>query len=136
MRTLLRFAGFHRQQKPGLLRGLLHLEVCKSRSAPGIELEITTFRKSLYVSVLSFAFFFEGQKSFLWPALLVRTGHSHSILRHRPQKSSTYVTLLRARRLLLRRLGLLVSTGVHTSSDMYGHQPYFQCYKLKQTQNS
>ena len=32
-----------------------------------------------------------------------------------PPKSSTCVTLLRARRLLLRRLGLIVIIGVHTS---------------------
>ena len=66
MRTLLRFAGFHRQPSSGLLRGLLYLEVCKSRSASGIELEITTFRKSLlYFFVLSFVHFFGGQKIFL-----------------------------------------------------------------------
>ena len=38
MGTLLRFAGLHRQPSSGLLRGLLHLEICKSRSASDIEL--------------------------------------------------------------------------------------------------
>ena len=47
VRTLLRSAGFRRQPSPGLLRDLLYLEVCKSRSASDIELEITTFRKLL-----------------------------------------------------------------------------------------
>ena len=56
MRVLLHFAGFHRQPSSGLLRGLLCLEVCKSRSASGIGLEITTFRQS-YFFVLSFALF-------------------------------------------------------------------------------
>ena len=35
-RTLLRFAGFHRQPSFGLLQGLLYLDACKSRSASGI----------------------------------------------------------------------------------------------------
>ena len=35
-RTLLRFAGFHKQPSFGLLRGLLYLEACKSRSASSI----------------------------------------------------------------------------------------------------
>ena len=35
-RTLLRFAGFHRQPSSGLLRGLLYLEACESRSASGV----------------------------------------------------------------------------------------------------
>ena len=35
-RTLLRFACFHRQPSSGLLRDLLYLEACKSRSASGI----------------------------------------------------------------------------------------------------
>ena len=38
VRTLLRLAGFHRQPSSGLLRGLLYLEVCKSRSASSIGL--------------------------------------------------------------------------------------------------
>ena len=47
MQTLLRFAGFQRQPFAGFLRGILYLEVCKLCSASSIELEITTFRKSL-----------------------------------------------------------------------------------------
>ena len=35
-RTPLRFASFHKQPSFGLLRGLLYLEACKSRSASGI----------------------------------------------------------------------------------------------------
>ena len=35
-RTLLRFAGFHKQPSFGLLRGLLYLEACKLRSASGL----------------------------------------------------------------------------------------------------
>ena len=58
VRTLVHFAGFYRQPLSGLLRGFLCLEVCISRSASGIELKITTFRKSLlYLFVLSFALF-------------------------------------------------------------------------------
>ena len=55
------------------------------------------------------------------PALLVPTGHSHSISRHGPRKSSTCATLLRAHMLLLQRLGLLVSSGVHPSRDTKRH---------------
>ena len=44
VRTLLRFARFHRHPSLDLLRGLLYLEVCKSRSASSIELGITTFQ--------------------------------------------------------------------------------------------
>ena len=35
-RMLVRFAGFHKQQSCGLLRGLLYLETCKLRIAFGI----------------------------------------------------------------------------------------------------
>ena len=49
VQTLLCFAGFHRQLSSGLLQGLLYLEVCKPRSASGIELEIMTFRKSMLI---------------------------------------------------------------------------------------
>ena len=38
VRILLRFDSFHRQASPGLLRGLLQIEVCKMRSASNIEL--------------------------------------------------------------------------------------------------
>ena len=63
MRRLVRFVGFHRQPSLGLLRGLLYLEVCESRSAFGIELKITTFRKwLLYFLVFILALFFGGQK--------------------------------------------------------------------------
>ena len=47
VQKLLRFSGFHRQLSSGLLRGVLYLNVCNSRSASGIELKITTFGKSL-----------------------------------------------------------------------------------------
>ena len=57
-RTLLRFAGFHKQPSFGLLRGLLYLEVCKSRSASGIQSEITTFRKVVIIFLLLALFFF------------------------------------------------------------------------------
>ena len=64
-RTLLHFASFHKQSSFGLLRGLLYLEACKSRSASGIESEITTFRKSsLFFQLLALLFFFGGQKIF------------------------------------------------------------------------
>ena len=94
-------SGFHRQQSLGLLRGLLYLEVCKTRSASGIESEITTFRKSLFdIFVLSCALFFSEDRKSLFHAISVPTCHSHSISRHRPRKSSTCATLLRARRLI------------------------------------
>ena len=112
VQTILRLAGFHRQPSLGLLRGLLYSEVCKSRSASGIELEITTFRKSLlYFLFLCLLFFFGGQKIFFVCHKFI--GHSHSISQHRPRIPCA--TLLRARRLLLQRLGLLVNIGVHTS---------------------
>ena len=78
--------------------------------------EITTFRKSsLFLALL----FFSGeQEIFFCLALLVSIDHSHSTLRHRPRKSSTCAALLRARRLLLRRLGSLVIIGVHTSEGI------------------
>ena len=62
VQTLLRFAGFYRQPSLGLLRGLLYLEVCKSRSASSIELEIPTFPKVLIFSCFEFALFFGWQK--------------------------------------------------------------------------
>ena len=84
MRKLLRFAGFHRQPSLGLLWGLLYLEVCKLRSASGIELEITTFRKLLlyYFCFEHCSFFSEDRKSFFCPVLSVPTGHGHSTSRH------------------------------------------------------
>ena len=58
MRTIMWFAGFHRQPLLGLLRGFLYLEVCGSRSASGIELEITIFGKPLlYILFLALLFF-------------------------------------------------------------------------------
>ena len=65
VRTLLHFAGFHRQPSLGLLRGLLYLELCESRSVSSIELKVTTFRKSLLFSLfLALLFFSEDRKSF------------------------------------------------------------------------
>ena len=88
-RTLLRFAGFHRQPSFGLLRGLWYMEACKSRSASGVWSEITTFRNSLlWFLILALLFFSEDGKSFLFLALLVSIDHSHSISRHRPRKPS------------------------------------------------
>ena len=59
MRTLLHFAGSRRQPLSGLLRGLLYLEVCKSRSASGIELKIKDFPNVVAIFfILSFALFF------------------------------------------------------------------------------
>ena len=117
VRTFLCFAGFHRQPSSGLLRGLLYLEVCKLRSAFSSELEITTFQKLLQCCfVSSFALFFGGQKISLCPAWSVLT--SHSILRHRSRKNSTCATLLRAHRVLLRRMELLVSINVYTWEDI------------------
>ena len=93
VRTLLHFAGFHRQPLLGLLRGLLYLEVCESRSASSIELKIITFGKWLLPFVFNLASFFsKNRKSFLCPALSVPK--SHSISGHRPripsQKFNTY----------------------------------------------
>ena len=110
---ILRFDGFHRQPSLGVLRCLLYLEVCESRSAPGIESEITTFRKSL----LALLIFFGGQKIFF---VSCGIGSYRSQSQHIAAQAShplaTYATLLRARRLLLRRLELLMSIGTHTSS--------------------
>ena len=61
-RTVLHFSGFHRWPSFGLLRGLLYLEVCKSRSASSIELEIPTFPKVLIFSCFEFALFFGWQE--------------------------------------------------------------------------
>ena len=117
VRTLLCFAGFHRQPSLGLLQGLLYLEVCKSRSAFYIELEKRLSEIRCYIVLFrALLLFFGGQKIFLCRALSVPTGHS--ISRHSPRKSSTCATLLRARRLLLRRLGLIASSGVRTSGDI------------------
>ena len=50
----------------GLLRGLWYLEPCKSRSASGIQSEITTFRKSsLFFFFFALLFIFGGQKIFV-----------------------------------------------------------------------
>ena len=81
VRTLLRFAGFHRQPSFGLLRGLSYLEVCKSSSTSGIYMwwKISAFRNSL----LYFWFC-----SFVPVSCVIGfyIGHSHSISRHRPLK--------------------------------------------------
>ena len=105
MQTLLHFADFHRQTSSGLLQGLLYLEVCKSRSASGIELNISTLRKLLlYFFVLSFALFFlEDRDSFCAPSyrfaqVTITAYHGAGLA------NSTYATFLRACRLLLRRL--------------------------------
>ena len=135
VRTLLHFAGFHRQPLLGLLRGLLYLEVCESCSASSIELKIITFGKLLLFFVFNLASFFsKNRKSFLCPALSVPK--SHSISGHRPRKNSTRTTLLRARRFLLQRLELLVSIGVHTSSAVV--RPANTCMEtsLETTQSS
>ena len=119
VRMLLRFAGFHRQRSSGLFRGLLCLEVFKSRSASGIELVIKTFRKLLvYFFVFSFALFIRGQKIFYCSVFSVLTGNSRSMSRRKRCKSSTCATLLRARRLLLQKLGLLASSGFYTLRDI------------------
>ena len=60
----------------------------------------------------------KDRKSFLRPALSVSIDHNHSISRHKLRKTSTCVTLLRARRLLLLRLELLKSISVHKSEDI------------------
>ena len=94
MQTILHFASFHRQPSLGLLRGLLYLEVYKSRSASGIEPETTTFRKPLlYFLFLALLFFPEDRKSFLCPALSVPIGHSHNISRHKPRIPSQKINM-------------------------------------------
>ena len=77
MRTLLRFVGFHRPPSSGLLRGLLYLEVCKSRSTSGIELEITTFQKSLLYFVLRFSLFFQRTEN-LFASCIIGSHRSQS----------------------------------------------------------
>ena len=81
MQMLLHFAGFHRQPSSGLLRGLLYLEVCKSCSASGIELKITTFRQSLYFFlVLSFVLFVSEDRKNRFVSCVV--GSHRSKLQH------------------------------------------------------
>ena len=117
--TLLRFVVFHRQPSSGLLRGLLYLEVCKSRSASGIGLKITTFRKSpLYLFVLSFALFFwrtenifvfcvrDASLTHLWSALSVRIGHSHSISRHKPLQNFNMCDLVANTQVFVAKAGI------------------------------
>ena len=59
VRTLLCFAGLLKQPSFGLLWGILYLEACKSRSASGIQSEITTVRKSsLFFCFLTLLLFF------------------------------------------------------------------------------
>ena len=108
VRTLVHFAGFYRQPLSGLLRGFLCLEVCISRSASGIELKITTFRKSLlYFFCFELCSFFHGrQEIFLHSALLVSTDHSHSISRHRPCKSSTCVNFFASSHAFIAKAGI------------------------------
>ena len=64
--------------------------------------------------VFIFALFFRRTEN-LFYILSYRfpIGQIHSITRHRPRKSSACATLFRYRRLLLRRVGLLVSMGVY-----------------------
>ena len=59
------------------------MEVCKSCSASGIELEITTIRKSSLYFLLTLLFFSEDRKSVLCPGLSVSIGHSDSISRQK-----------------------------------------------------
>ena len=107
VRTLFRFAGFHRQPSLGLLRDLLYLEVCKSR-----RLRNNDFPKVVVIYFCSFALFLGGQIIFCvlsyWFLEVTVTAYRNTGLTF-PCKSSTCANLLRARRRLLRRLGLLVS---------------------------
>ena len=74
---LLRFAGFHRRPSSSLLRGLLYLEVCKSRNASGIELKITTFWKWLSYILLELFSFFGGQKIYFVSCISHRLQPQH-----------------------------------------------------------
>ena len=115
--TLLRFAGFHRQPSTGLLRGLLYLEVCKSQSASGIALEITTFQESLlYFFVLSFAFFLRTQNLFVTCIIGSHRSQSQQIAAQASQKFNMrdFVATTQA---FIAKAGI-VSSGVHTSSDI------------------
>ena len=85
--TLLRFAGFHKQPSFGLLRGLLYLEACKSLSASGIYLEITTFRKSSLFFVFSFAL---NRKSFFLRFWFLQVTVTAYIAAQASQKSNTF----------------------------------------------
>ena len=67
MRILFGFAGFHSQPSSGLLRCLLYLEACKSRSASGMYLiRNNDFPKVVVIFfVFSFALFLQDKKYFL-----------------------------------------------------------------------
>ena len=135
MRTLLRFVCFHRKPLLGLLRVLLYPEVCESRSASGIGLEVTSFRKSLlYFFVFSNALFFRKTKNifcvprYWFPYVtvtayrrtcLAKVQHVRLCCEHRYRIKVYDLGLwLKARMFLLPRLGLLVSIGDHTSRDI------------------
>ena len=66
VRTLLHFAGFHRLPSLCLLQVFfLYMEVCISPSASGIEVETTTFWKSLLYSLFLALLFFQKTKIFV-----------------------------------------------------------------------
>ena len=122
VRTLLHFAGFHRQPSSALLRGLLYLQVCKSCIASGIELKIMTFRmSSLYFLFCALLYFSEDKKYFCilhyWFSQATVTAYLSTSLAS-SRKSSTCETFMRARRLLLRRLELFVGIGAHISEGI------------------
>ena len=80
-RMLLGFAGFQRQPSFGLLQDLSYLEACKSRSASGIQLEITTFRKPpLFPLFLALLFFSEDKKKIFVVSCVVGFYRSQSQL--------------------------------------------------------
>ena len=108
MQNLLHFAGFHGQPLLSLLRGHLYMEVCKSKVVNiFFVLKFVIFRKIKHTfCVLHYRF-----------SLVTITAYRGTSLAS-PHKSSTCVTLLRARRLLLQRLVLLVCIGAHLSRDI------------------
>ena len=76
--TLLHFAGFHRQLSPGLLRGLLCLEVCKSCSASGIEFRNNDFPK-VVVKVLKLCSLFSEDRKYYFLYYIIGSHRSQSL---------------------------------------------------------
>ena len=90
MQTLLHYAGFRSQPSSGLLRCFLYLEVCKTRSASGIELGTTTFWKLLlYFLFWALLFFRRTENLFVTCAIGSHRSQSQNIAAQASQKCNT-----------------------------------------------
>ena len=107
------------------------MKVCKSCSASGIELEITTYRKSLlYFLFQVLHIFSEDRKSFLCPALLISAGHSHSTSRNRLRNSSTGATVVASTHAFIVKAGIACEP-IHRKTSSAVVRPANTCMETR-----